>query len=69
SYSGSSIDGKHSFSGEVFEISWNADGVRVKGVEWSSPGIYVLNKDPETWKQRLEGSYIFQQPRSAVRQM
>jgi len=53
----------------VFEISWKADGVSVNRVEWSSPGIYVLNMDPNTWKQRLEGSYIFQQPRSAVRQM
>jgi hypothetical protein len=67
------------FSGEAFEISWNSDGT-VKKVEWSSPYVYVLTmpdpNDPtkkisqwDTWKQRLENSYILQQPRSAVRQM
>ena len=84
-YSGSSSVGAKSFAGEVFEISWNetapATHMYTLGrVEWSSPPLYVLtqpNPNPpggkdilwDTWKQRLENSYIFQQPRSAVRQM
>ncbi|MCX8054001.1 MAG: hypothetical protein N3B12_09345 [Armatimonadetes bacterium] len=67
-YSGSNAAGDKSFSGEVFEVSWKNDGT-VNRVEWCSPGLYVLGNDLSTWKQRLESSYIFQQPRSAVRQM
>jgi len=81
SYSGSSTTGAKSFSGEVFEISWNetppGSGLYTLGrVEWCSPGLYVLPdaSDPtipdwSTWKQWLENGYIFQQPRSAIRQM
>lgn len=80
SYSGYDISGTKSFSGEVFELSWQDDGVRVRRVEWCTPSLYVLTEpdpnDPsrkipiwQSWKQRMETSYILQQPRSAVRQM
>ncbi|MGQ9455140.1 MAG: DUF4159 domain-containing protein [Armatimonadota bacterium] len=80
SYSGYDTSGMKSFSGEVFELSWRDDGVTIRRIEWCTPSLYVLTEpDPnnpsikiplwDTWKQRLENSYILQQPMSAMRQM
>jgi hypothetical protein len=73
-YSGSDTSGTRSFSGEIFELSF--DGLVPNGIPWCSPPIYVDTKIvddvkqiiPNSERQRLENGYILQQPRSAARQ-
>jgi hypothetical protein len=57
-------EGVGAFSGEVFEVAPGGQ------VEWCSPALEFSYPMPGiyAWTQKMKNSYIFQQPRSAVRQ-
>ena len=64
SYSGIDKDGVKTFNGEVFEF--DPDPSNRNKIVWSSPKLEWSGND---WIQKMNRSFILQQPRSGFRQL
>lgn len=82
SYAGADEYGRRSFAGELFEHTWSP-GPNESPIQWCAPTLYTLAKtcgdilipgstppkiQPDAWRQKMQKSYVFQQPRCAFRQ-
>jgi hypothetical protein len=73
-YAGSDETAGRSFNGEIFEVDLSGS---VPNITWCAPTLYTTLKagggggllPPGTWKQKMQKSYVFKQPRSAFRQL
>ncbi len=81
-YAGADETGNRKFGGEVFEYDWSA-APSESPIKWNAPTLYTgwtscgdilipgsspLKIKPDAWKQKMQKSYVFTQPRSAFRQ-